>query len=506
MSAAGSRWQRLLGGWSANLVQLILGATQQLALVPVFLHYCSSDMLAAWLAAYAAGNLVLIADAGLTSRVINRFLALKSCGDGRTAQFFAAMERVYIVLVGPLVAAIVIGTWIVPPSRVLGFGAIADFNASFVIVVTGMLVVLPSSLASGLYRAHGLYGRVVWIQSAAMLVSQLAQVAAIVMTGRLAVIAMAFVVPQIIFAAFIGIVDVRRLFPFLARKRRSVLPSWRWITGQFRKAFPFAVAGTTEIALQNLPVLMISAIVIDRIEVAQWGLTRTVAGLVRSLCLQATLPIAAELGHDHAIGANEALRRLYARGSVMIALLASVVVSGLLAFWQDFFALWTHGTIPYDPPLTLMLLLGAAAAAPGVLALSYGYYSDRGTLLARTKGLQFAGFVILSLTLTPWIGPLGMAIAVVATDLVIQFGFLASTIIRETLQRPSRHVVLLVALMVIVTALGWGLGIAIRLAVPGSGFVHFVTECAIWLLIVAAAASPLSWKWLRDRLAEAIPT
>ena len=163
--------------------------------------------------------------------------------------------------------------------------------------------------------------------------------------------------------------------------------------------------------------LLVSAIVTDRVAVAQWGLTRVVAGLVRVLCVQASLPIAAELGHDRAVGATEALRRLYARGSVLVTLLASAVVSGLLAFWQDFFALWTRGAIPYDPLLTWTLLVGAVLVAPAMLALSYGYYSDRGALLARTKGLQLACFVVLSLLLTPWLGPLGMALALVVTDL-----------------------------------------------------------------------------------------
>src|SRR6185437_7539871 len=120
----------------------------------------------------------------------------------------------------------------------------------------------------------------------------------------------------------------------------------------------------------------------DRVAVAQWGLTRLVAGLVRGLCMQVTLPLAAELGHDRAIGARDALRRLYARGSVLVTLLASLVVSGLLAFWQDFFVLWTHGAVPFNLPLTLTLLIGTEIIAPTVLALGYGYYSDRGGLLA----------------------------------------------------------------------------------------------------------------------------
>ena len=82
MSAAGpNRLQRLLGGWSANLAQIILSIVQQLALVPIFLHYRSSDTLAAWLALYAAGSLVLVADAGLMLRAVNRFLPVEHHGN-----------------------------------------------------------------------------------------------------------------------------------------------------------------------------------------------------------------------------------------------------------------------------------------------------------------------------------------------------------------------------------------------------------------------------------------
>jgi O-antigen/teichoic acid export membrane protein len=507
VSAAGGRLQRLLGGWSANLVQLILGVTQQLALVPVFLHYCPSDVLAAWLALYAAGSLVLIADAGLISRVINRFLAFKSCvdPDGRTAQFHAAMQVVYLGLSGVLIVGIVAGVLLLRPSAVLGFRSTAEFDVSFVIMTAGMLMVMPSNLASGLYRARGLYGRAVWIQCAAMLAGQFAQVAAIALTGHLAVIVLAFVVPQILAAAWLVFVDARRLFPWLAAPRAAVRPPWRWSAGQFRRAFPFAIASSTEIALQNLPVLFISAIMIDRVAVAQWGLTRLVAGLVRGLCVQVTLPLAAELGHDRAIGARAALRRLYARGSVLVTLVASLAVSVLLAFWQDFFTLWTHGAIAYDMPLTLTLLIGAEMVAPAILALSYGYYSDRGGLLARTKGLQLVSFVTLSLVLTPWMGPLGMAIAVVATDLLVQLGLLAGVTISETLERPLRHVLFLALLMVAITGFGWALGAAIRSVSPLSGFAGFVAECGLWLVVMGLVASPLANAKLRMGLAGLIP-
>jgi hypothetical protein len=506
-AATSSRLRRLLGGWSANFAQVFLGITQQLALVPIFLHFGTSELLAAWLAVYAAGNLLLIADAGLNARMINRFLAFKSCidSDGRTAQFFAAMQRIYLGLSFTLAGCVAFGAYVIRPSSVFGFSATPEFDSSLVITTTGMLFSLTSNPAAGLYRARGLYGRAVWITCAAMVTSQVAQIIAIIVTGRLSAVAIGFVVPLVVASAYLQFFDAHRLFPFLVQGYGTARRSWRWIAGQFRRAFPFAVAASTEIALQNLPVLLVSAIVADRIAVVQWGLTRVVAGLVRALCQQASLPLAAELGHDRAVGANEALRRLYARGSVLVTVLASLVVSGLLAFWHDFFVLWTHGAIPYDMPLTLTLLIGAQIVAPAILALSYGYFSDRGELLARTKGLQLIAFVVLSLLLTPWLGPLGTALAVVVTDVVVQFGLLASAIIWTTLERPARHIAFLGMLMVVVTACGWSLGGAIQLALPLEGLARFVAECTLWLLIVAILASPILIGSLRSRLIAAIP-
>jgi hypothetical protein len=88
---------------------------------------------------------------------------------------------------------------------------------------------------------------------------------------------------------------------------------------------------------------------------------------------------------------------------------------------------------------------------------------------------------------------------------VVQFGLLATTIIWATLERPGRHVIFLGVLMIVVTAGGWALGVAIRLALPLDGFARFIAECALWLFIVGLAASPLASERLRARLAGLIP-
>ena len=501
-----TRARRLFEGWSANLVQLALGISQQVLLVPIFLHFWTSDVLAAWFAIYAAGNLVGAADVGLQMRAINRFFAFKACADpdGRTGRFYGAMLRIYVALVATLTALLLIGTRLKAPSAVLGFSATPHFDAALVAMTVGMLLTLPSSLVSALYRARGNYGRVVWLQSGAMFAAQLAQLLAMVASRGLLAVTIAYVSIQLLMAIYLVAVDAPRMFPFLGARSRA-RPSLRWSVGQIGQSFPFAVAGVTELTLTNAPVLLVSALVADRVAVAQWALTRVIAGLVRMLCVQATLPLAAELGHDYAVGDNERLRNLYARGSVFVTLLASLTVSGLLPFGPDFFALWTRGSVPYDSALTITILLGATAVAPSILALGFANYSNRGDLLARSKGLQLAVFLILSVVLISPMGPLGAAIAIVASDLLVQFGLLTLTVIVETLQHPFRHIVWLAAVVAAVVLSGWAAGTAIGWLVPWTGAVHFVVECTLWLVALGLAASPLAIKRFRESLVSAIP-
>src|SRR5262245_55314548 len=220
----GSRARRLFDGWGASLTQLVLGITQQVGLVPVFLHFTSSVFLAAWLALYAVGSLVAIADSGLHSRALNRFLSFKSGvdPDGRTARYYTAMLKLYLVAAGLLIAVALPAIAIFPPSRLLGFAGVPHFDAAFALMVAGMLATLPSNVIAGLYRARGLYGRGVWIPCAAQVVAQVGQVVAIVTTGDLMMIAICYVAPQILLAVYLVSIDAPRCFPFLRSEVRRV--------------------------------------------------------------------------------------------------------------------------------------------------------------------------------------------------------------------------------------------------------------------------------------------
>jgi O-antigen/teichoic acid export membrane protein len=500
-----SRARRIFGGWSANLIQLLLALTQQIVLIPLFLVYWTGDTLSAWLTIFAAGNLVLAADAGLHGWTLNRFLSFKSRDDcdRRSGRYYGAAFRLFISLTVTLAVLLVLMFVLAAPSRVLGFTAQPGFDRAFMIMMLGMALTLPVNLASALYRARGRYGRIVGVQAWGTAIGQLGQIVGVIMTGSLLVVVVAYVAGQIATMIYIMVLDVRRQFPFVSNLRQRI--SWRWTVVQFSGAFPFAVMNFAEVGLTYLTVLMIGAFVSDRIAIAQWGLTRTVAGMLRGLCVQMTLPLAAELGHDHAIGARESLQRLYARGSVILVSFASATASGALVFWPDFFKIWTHGAIPYDGALAITLLLGMCISAPAILALSYANYSNRGPLLLWTKSLQIVLFLLLSIILIRSMGPLGAAIALIASEVIAQLGLLFVIMVRETLEHPLRHALLLVAMMVTIVSVGVAIGAGIRHLLPGTGIAHFVGECTLWLVAVALLSSPLAAKSLREKLLGAIP-
>ena len=499
-----SRARRIFGGWSANVAGLLLALTQQIALIPLFLKYWSGDTLSAWLTIFAAGMLALTLDAGLHGWSLNRFLLFKSRADcdRRTDRYYGAMLRLYTGYSVLLLLAMLAIFAAVAPSRLLGFSSEPRFDLSFAIMVLGMVLTLPVNVATALYRARGRYGRIGGLQALGLAIGQVGQVVGIVMTGSLLVVTIAFVAGQAAIAIFLTFVDVRRQFPFLGRFRGRVSP--RWAIAQLAGALPFSVTNFVELGLSYLSVLLIGFFVSDRLAIAQWSLTRTIVNLLRQVSFQTTLPLAAELGHDHAIGARDSLQRLYVRGSVMLVLLAATVTSGALAFWPEFFAIWTHGAIPPDATLSITLLLGTCAATPALLAMSYANYSNRGPLLLRAKSMQLVLFVVLALLLIPRYGPLGAAVALIASELVAQSAFLAVVIVSETLQRPLRYALVLLAMMVTIVAAGAALGEAISRLAPGRGLVHFVVECGVWLAVVAVVASPLLRASIREKLTSVV--
>jgi len=207
---------------------MLLSLTQQIILVPVFLHYWSVDTLGAWFAIMAAGNLVLVADAGIHAWSLNRFLSFKSSDDcdRQTGSYYGTGLRLYLWLAAAFAVLILLAAQFVHPSTALRFFNQPDFDIAFLAMTVGpRFLALPANLTVALYRARGLYGRVVGIQCWTMVIAQLGQLVGIALTGSLLVVVAAYVAGQIVYAIYIMAFDARRQLPVL-RDLPQVKLSW----------------------------------------------------------------------------------------------------------------------------------------------------------------------------------------------------------------------------------------------------------------------------------------
>src|SRR5450432_2676417 len=125
-----SRARRIFGGWSANLMQVLLALTQQIVLIPLFLKFWTGETLSAWLAIFAAGSLVLAADGGLHVWSLNRFLSFKSRNDcdRRTSRYYGAVFQLFVWFTALLAVVLLTTFGLAAPSKVLGFSAEPGFD------------------------------------------------------------------------------------------------------------------------------------------------------------------------------------------------------------------------------------------------------------------------------------------------------------------------------------------------------------------------------------------
>ena len=239
---------------------MLLSLTQQIVLIPLFLKFWTSETLSAWLIIFAAGSLVLAADAGLHAWSLNRFLSFKSRNncDRRTSRYYGAVFQLFIWFTALLAVVLLCAFGLVVPSKLLGFSREPDFDVAFAVMTLGMVFTLPVNLASSLYRARGLYGRMVRVQAWGAAVGQLGQIVGVIATGSLLVVVMAYVAGQLATLIYIVLVDIRRQFPFIGHFRQRI--SWRWTSRQFAGAFPFFVMNFAEVGLTYMSVLLIGVL------------------------------------------------------------------------------------------------------------------------------------------------------------------------------------------------------------------------------------------------------
>lgn len=411
----------------ARIVQLFI-------LVPVCLGAWGTAVYEDWLLTYSVTAFLILGDLGLVQFTTVKLIDAWSKEDGeRFAREWAVALGMFATLMA-LIAAILALLWVEPawtaliPTRQIGGARLATIA---LLLALAQAAAIPITLGLAVYRARGDLSRSYHVSSI-LVVVQTAGVVVPATAGRgpLGAAAGYAILTLALLAAEIA--DVRLRYPDM--RWRPAFVSLAEMGRRVRQACSYLVNPVSIAVMVNGPNLILANAGAPEGAIALFTATRTIAGVARQLPYQFAHPAGVELAGLLARGDRSALARVYASASLALASIVGTLSGVTLVVAPLVMALWTHGHIPYDPYLMLILVAETAICAPAQVAFALlwygGYPGPLNKGLFASAGLAMA----IAALLAPWFGARGVAAGIGAGEIVgvaIYLSLLADRVIER---------------------------------------------------------------------------
>jgi O-antigen/teichoic acid export membrane protein len=379
-----------------------------------------------------------------------------------------------------------------------------DAGAALLLLLLATVVLLPRGLVATVHSARGAFHREV----AVLTVSLAGLLAAPVLAALAGGAPLHAAAAQFAAAVLLGWVPLLRGL----RRRygdvplRPLPPTRAELRVLAAKAPLYAMQQGSVAVLVNAPVLLLGWMAAPGAVVA-FATLRTFVGLVRQLPQQIAVALGLEMARLHARGYPGGAGRLHADSAAALGCATGLLGGAAWVAGPPVFALWTHGTTPFDPTVAAVLLAGLLLRAPVQGAAATLRLVDRPGVVAAAQAAEVAALLLLGSALIPWAGAAGAALAVAAAEALVSGPWLllaAGRLFGVGVLRPALR-----AGAAALAALALSL-LAMRLAglvAPPSEPAGLAAFLALWTaaglpaLLTALAPAQRAWlrTWLRGR-------
>ena len=495
--------RRLAAGTGAQGLASAVVLAGQLLSVPVLLGAWGAGVYADWLVLSAAAGLLVLADFGLYSHLSNALRAAWASGDeagGR--RILQTGLGVYAALAGGLallmgVAAPVVAALGVDGPALLGVERSDGAGATLLLLLGATLLLLPRGLVATVHSARGAFHREVVMITVSLAGMQGATLLAALAGGAPLHAAAAQLAAALLLGWLPLLLDLRRRYPDLAL--HPLPPTWGELRRIAAKAPLYAVQQGGVLVLVNAPVLLLGWLAAPA-AVVVFATLRTLVGLVRQTVQQVAMVLGLEMARLCARGELAGAARLHAGSSAVLGCATGLLAGAVWVAGPTVFALWTHGTTPFDPLVAAVLLGGLLLRAPVQGAAAALRLVDRPGAVAAAQGAEMAVLLLLAPALILWMGAAGAALAAAVAE-----GLVSGPWLLRAAGRLFGTGVLRPALRAGAAALA-GLLVALLagLAVGPSGPAGVAAFAALWAAaavpVLFAVADPGQRAWLLGRL------
>jgi O-antigen/teichoic acid export membrane protein len=369
-----------------QIVSFAVAILDRLLVPAILLRTIGVSGFSGWTVALAMAAFVPVLDFGLVRHFSIRLLSLRAQGREADAINEYRQGSLLLFCVSVIATAVLIIWLLVEPPR-SGDPAVDEIMPNLLMpLIAAMLLNQAVSLRQALFRAHQQFGRETILRSAGDLL-RVAVICGAALAGVplvtlgwlwLASVVAGLVVPSII--------DTRRRFPQF---------SWRWPVfrpgemGKAVRASPgYWLAAMSTTIFASVPLLALGYWAAGALAVAQFGLMRTIANLVRQVLQIFANVFGLELGRRYALHDEAGFAKVFGEANRFLGTQAAVATVLLLVIGREFFSLWTGRDGLFDPIMLALAIIPPIILPGMILSMEALGYAGRQWAVVRLRLVQ----------------------------------------------------------------------------------------------------------------------
>ncbi len=415
---------RIIAGMGANSFGMAISIAIQVVSLPLFLHFWNLETYGKWIILSAIPSYLSMADVGMVSAAGNRM----TMAMGRNNQFEANQifqsAQAFMAFICSVIAIIVLPIILFAP---LPWFESLDQRVALAAMSLGVLVALFGGLSEAAFKASERYAFGTMFSNYVRLGEWLGCILGLALIGSFAAVALSGLVIKLL-GSIVGMILVNKtshgLRWGLRYAQRTELKSMIKPAISFM-AFPLANA----LSFQGVTILV--GAMFGPVSVVLFNSYRTIARVAVQVTAIFSHVLWPEFSRLFGQAANQAIKALYFRTS-LIGALQAVFLSLVLYFISPWLLkTWTHDAIHFNSSLMLLMMVYAAIAGvwhiPRVLLMATNQHVNLAfwTLLAAlfSVGLSWLFGHVFELS--------GVAGAMVLSELFIAIicGYLANNVV-----------------------------------------------------------------------------
>lgn len=376
-----------------QMVAFAIAILDRLIVPAILLRSLGVGGFSGWTVAFAFAGFVPVLDFGVTRYFTNRLLML--CATDGTAEAHRVFRQATILLL--LLSAIATAgfaaavVWFPPQS---GDASIdADMLAVVLPILLAVFLQQTIAIRQGLYRAHSHFAREISLRAVSD-TARIVTVAALAASGiGLIMLAWTWLLAIVVLQVLPFIIDSYRRYPGF---REGRVDFTRSEIGEVVATSPgYWLQALLTTAFASVPIVVLGYWAIAPVAVAQFGLMRTIANLVRQVLQMFANVFGLELARRVALDDRAGFASVFFETCRFTAAQSAVAAVSLLFLGRELFALWTAQPQLYDS-LMLILAIAPPILLPSMIASTEAIaYAGRPWLIVQARFAQFVLSIIL---------------------------------------------------------------------------------------------------------------